>query len=185
MMLRYLCLILLLISLDRSAFAACSDPSGPGVDWSECVKIGIKLDGADLSNANLRGLLLSGSTVTDTSFNGADLSDARFASTDLTGSDFSNANLMRTTFTTVKLTRTIFHNAKINISTATNVDATDADFSNAEISNSMQFMMRFCRTIMPDGSVQSGGCNENINLDWSSTKEISASLIILVYEAHS
>ena len=75
-----------------------------------------------------KGLLLSGSVITNTSFKGADLTDARFASTDLTGSDFSGAYLLRTTFTNVLLLGTIFHNTRMDIVTATNVDATDADF---------------------------------------------------------
>jgi uncharacterized protein YjbI with pentapeptide repeats len=160
MIFRTLCLVLGLILIDRTALAGCSDPPAPGVDWSDCVKIGLSMNGANFSNANLRGLLLSGSVMTNTSFKGADLTDTRFASTDLTGSDFSGANLLRTTFTAVQLSSTVFHNAKMDVVTATNVDATDADFSGAEVSDAMEFMMKFCRTIMPDGSIRSGACDE-------------------------
>jgi uncharacterized protein YjbI with pentapeptide repeats len=165
MVFRTLCLILGLILLGRTALAACSDPPAPGVDWSDCVKIGQSMDGADFSNANLQGLLLSGSVITNTSFKGANLTDTRFASTDLTGSDFSGAYLLRTTFTNVLLLGTIFHNTRMDIVTATNVDATDADFSGAEISDAMDFMMKFCRTTMPDGSVRNGACDENVTSD--------------------
>lgn len=165
MIFRTLWLILALTFISGTALAACSDPPAPGVDWSDCVKIGQSMDGADLSNANLRGLLLSGSVMTNAVFKGADLIDTRFASTDLTGSDFSGANLVRTTFTDVLLVDTVFHNATMDFVTATNVDATDADFGGAKISDAMDFMMKFCRTIMPDGSIRSGACNEIVTSD--------------------
>jgi len=155
---RMFCLTLALLLCSRAALAECDDPAGPGVDWSGCVKIGLSTEGADLSNANLSGLLLSSSVMTNTSFKGANLTDTRFATTDLTGSDFSGAHLLRTTFTSVRLTRTVFHNALIEVPTATNVDATDADFRGAKITDSLESMMEFCRTITPDGSVRNDAC---------------------------
>ena len=153
-----LCLILGLVLTSRAALAGCDDPAGPGVDWSGCVKIGLSADRADLSNANLKGMLLSSSVMTNTNFTGADMTDTRFATTDLTGSDFTGANLLRTTFTSVRLTKTVFHDAVIDVPTATNVDATDADFRGATISHPLSSMMEFCRTITPDGSLRNDSC---------------------------
>ena len=152
----YLTLGLILSS--RAALAGCDDPAGPGVDWSDCVKIGLSADQADLSNANLKGLLLSSSVMTNTNFRGADFTDTRIATSDLTGSDFTGANLLRTTFTSVRLTKTVFHGAVIDVPTATNVDATDADFRDATISHPLSSMMEFCRTITPDGSLRNDSC---------------------------
>ncbi len=156
--LRFVIIVFGLVLFGRSAFAECNDPPSPGVNWSGCVLVALSMDRADLSGANLEGLLITGSVMTNTVLRGANLTDTRFATTDLTGTDFSGAYLLRTSFNSVNLSRTKFDAAVLESPTATNVDATDADLSGAQFSDSLEFTVTYCRTRMPDGSIRNDNC---------------------------
>jgi uncharacterized protein YjbI with pentapeptide repeats len=151
-------LVLALATGSRPAVAGCNDPVGPGVDWSNCVKVALTLDARDLSGAKLRGLLLTGSKITGTNFTGADFTEARIGTTDFSGSDFTGAVFEGAHLTSVKLTATSFRNATLQGVVATNINVTDADFEGAEVFDSWQEMTIFCRTVMPDGSLNSAAC---------------------------
>lgn len=78
--------ILLSISTAGGAFAACSDPAAPKVDWSGCERQGAALAEANLSGADLRGA----------DFRDADLRRANLEGADVAEADFSHADLSRT-----------------------------------------------------------------------------------------
>ncbi len=151
--------VLALIAKSQIALAACGDPPAPGVDWSDCVQVAMTYDGADLSNANLQGLLVTGSVLTNTNFKGANLTDTRFATTDLSGSDFSGTRLTNVSFNGIRLRGAFFRNAALTGVSANNVNATEADFHGAEIVDSINFMLTLCRTVMPDGTIKGEACD--------------------------
>ena len=95
-LLKQLLAALALVALTAtSAQAACTDPAGPGVNWSGCNKNGIRVPGANLSGANL-----SNATFSPTAKYNADFSDADLRGANFTGStlpfgkiNFSNTKL--------------------------------------------------------------------------------------------
>jgi hypothetical protein len=79
------------------AMAACSDPAGPGVDYSECNLTGANLRRADLTGADLTGADLSfadltRATLTGATLTGANLRHAEMLDGILTGADLSGAD---------------------------------------------------------------------------------------------
>jgi len=91
--------LLLVPVVAQDAFAACSDPPVPFVDYSNCNLSGVILSGAnlfsadltnaDLTNADLSGAILIGANLHDAILTNADLSFA-----DLSGADLSSAILI-------------------------------------------------------------------------------------------
>ncbi|NWG87575.1 MAG: pentapeptide repeat-containing protein [Hydrogenophilaceae bacterium] len=93
--------------------------SGPGVNWTGCVKTAVNLqgarlrhshmDGSKLDEANLRVADLSFSTLTRASLRAANLEGAALRAADFTGADLTGANLGAT-----DLTYATFTGAKVD-----------------------------------------------------------------------
>ncbi|MEF0939652.1 pentapeptide repeat-containing protein [Rhizobium sp. BR 362] len=99
--------ILLASGVHKSAQAGdCGNVASPGLDWSECSKTNIMLQGSDLQKANLAG--------------------AHFDSTDL-----SNANLTASNLEKATLVRTWLKNVQAEGANFSRIEAYRSDFSNA------------------------------------------------------
>jgi uncharacterized protein YjbI with pentapeptide repeats len=85
--------------------ADCGNVASPGLDWSECSKTNIMLEGSDLQGANLAG--------------------AHFDSTDLSNANLTLANLEKAT-----LVRAWLKNARAEAANFSRIEAYRADFSN-------------------------------------------------------
>ncbi|AVA20703.1 pentapeptide repeat-containing protein [Rhizobium sp. NXC24] len=83
----------------------CGDVASPGLDWSECSKNNIMLQGSDLQKANLVG--------------------AHFDGTDLSNANLTLANLEKAT-----LVRTWLKNARADAANFSRIEAYRSDFSN-------------------------------------------------------
>ena len=86
----------LFLTVTSEARAACNDPAGPYVDWSNCDKRDADLDsatlyGADLTNADLTNADLSGADLFNADLDGASLKGADLSGADLSGADLSGA----------------------------------------------------------------------------------------------
>ncbi len=79
--------------------AACSDPAGPGVDWSGCDKSGINVGSLDLSGAILVGTNLAGAYFGNANLTGADLTNAIVTNMNVFQTNFTNATLLGATGT--------------------------------------------------------------------------------------
>ncbi|MCS6854520.1 MAG: pentapeptide repeat-containing protein, partial [Elioraea sp.] len=73
----------LLLAGAAPAFASCSDPAAPGVDWRRCLLDRRDFTGADLSRAVLRDASLHRAELPGAKLVEVDGSDARFVSANL------------------------------------------------------------------------------------------------------
>ncbi|AYG58407.1 pentapeptide repeat-containing protein [Rhizobium jaguaris] len=90
---------------DLAQAADCDRVASPGLNWSECSKTSIMLQGSDLHGANLAG--------------------AHFDSTDLSNSNLTLANLEKAT-----LVRAWLKNARADAANFSRIEAYRSDFSN-------------------------------------------------------
>jgi uncharacterized protein YjbI with pentapeptide repeats len=98
--------ILLASGAHNSARAAdCGNVASPGLDWSECSKTNIMLQGSNLQGANLAG--------------------AHFDSTDLSNANLTSANLEKAT-----LVRAWLKNVHAEAANFSRIEAYRSDFSN-------------------------------------------------------
>lgn len=75
-----ICAAMLLVAVllsPHAAEAACTDPAGPGVDWSNCDLTGRTLEWTDLTRANLSYADLTGVNLTEAILTFADLRGRR------------------------------------------------------------------------------------------------------------
>jgi len=91
----------------------CGNVAAPGLNWSECSKTNIMLQGSDLHGANLVG--------------------AHFDSTDLSNANLTLANLEKAT-----LVRTWLKNARAEAANFSRIEAYRSDFSNV-LANGARF----------------------------------------------
>lgn len=80
----------LLVNLSMHA-ASCEDPPAPRVRWSQCVKDGVLLVGADLQGAELLGASLKAADLRYANLTSANLSQADLTGADITGARLANA----------------------------------------------------------------------------------------------
>lgn len=146
---RALPIALALALLAAPAWAACTDPAGPGVNWRRCYHDGRDLKGVDLSGAMLRdatfqrsdlsgatlatvdayrakffsarmpGAVMDGSRLIEADFTRADLSGARFRGADLRNAKLVDTNLRQADLTGARLDGTDLRNADLSGATWT------------------------------------------------------------------
>ena len=112
--------LMLLLAAMSDAKAACTDPSGSGVDWSGC----------DLSNLDLSFIGLSGANLT-----GANLAGTRLDSAEMTGINLTNANLKLASLFYSHLGKANFTGADLTGADLTSAHLQDADLNGAGIVN--------------------------------------------------
>ena len=114
-------------------------------DLSNSVLIGTKLVGADLTDANLNGVIFNGNDLTDVILRGADLTDARLSNMDLSNkdltgtilreADLTGANLNGVDFSNKDLTDTILREADLTGANLNGVDLYNRDLTGAILRN--------------------------------------------------
>ena len=61
----FIAAVIVSLGTASSVLAACGDPAGPNVNWSNCHLREAYLNRADLTGANLTGAILTGATWPD------------------------------------------------------------------------------------------------------------------------
>ena len=137
MMVRYcfrLACVSMLVIITSNAWADCTEPPGPGVNWRRCYMderhfLNVDLTGSVLREASFARADLSGSKLAeidgrrvkfftaylaDTVFDGARMIEADFTRADLRGSSFRGADLRRVRFFRAQLKGADFTGARLD-----------------------------------------------------------------------
>jgi uncharacterized protein YjbI with pentapeptide repeats len=118
--------------------ASCKAMPAPSVDWQDCNKVNIILEGSELDNANLSGTDFTYTDLRSSSFNGANFEKATMIRSSLAGSKAEKANFTRiegyrTIFSQVAAAGSTFASAELQRADFTEADLTGADFQKAEL----------------------------------------------------
>jgi len=126
------------------AWALCTDPPGPGVNWQRCSFDGSDLGAVDLSGARLRDVSffradLSGSNLTKSDSSGAKYINAKMHSTVLDGAKLYDADLTKADLTGASLVGADLRLARFYRATLRGADLTKArlrgtDLARADLS---------------------------------------------------
>ena len=121
-----------------SAEAACSNSPSDGVDWSDCRKRNLILEGATLTNANLSGADLTSTDLRGSKLDGVNLEKATLLRTYMNGSTITGANFTkavgyRTNFDGSDLSDTNLEKSEMQRADFSNVNLTNTNFSKAEL----------------------------------------------------
>jgi uncharacterized protein YjbI with pentapeptide repeats len=128
-----------LLACSSQALAAnCKAMPAPSVDWQDCNKVNIILEGSELDNANLAGTDFTYTDLRSSSFNGANFEKATMIRSSLAGSKAQKANFTRiegyrTIFSQVAAAGSSFASAELQRADFTEADLTGADFQKAEL----------------------------------------------------
>jgi uncharacterized protein YjbI with pentapeptide repeats len=128
-----------LVLLAGNARAAdCDSSPAPGLDWSQCSKSNIMLEGSNFEGANLSESDLSVTDFSNSNLNGAKLRKANLVRAWFTGStaekaDFSRIQAYRSGFSNVKASGSTFASAELERANFTGADLTGTDFEKAEL----------------------------------------------------
>lgn len=122
----------------KAVAANCSASPAPGVDWQDCRKRNLILEGSDFSSANLSDADFSSSDLRDTKLEKTDLSKAALAramfdSSAAGGANFEKALGYRTSFKNTMLADAKFTKAEMQRSDFTGATLTGADFGSSEL----------------------------------------------------
>ncbi|MEM9333093.1 MAG: pentapeptide repeat-containing protein [Pseudomonadota bacterium] len=104
----------------QAAHAGCEDSPGRAVDWQECRKTSVMLNGIDLADGNFEKANLSSSDIRNARLIGSNFSKANLVRASLAGAnasnaDFSGAIASRTDFSEGIFKDTNFFKAEIII----------------------------------------------------------------------
>jgi len=114
--------------LPSAQAADCSGAPGPGLDWRQCSKKSLVLQGSDLSGANLGEADFSMTNLSDSS-----LAGANFEKANLMRTWFNGANIEKANFTRVEAYRSSFANAAAAGAVFSGAELERADFSGARL----------------------------------------------------
>src|SRR5574340_926154 len=116
----------------QQAHAACSDPPGPGVDYSGCdlTSKGINFNNLDLSGSNLAGATLDGLHLSNSKLIGANLTGAS-----LQGTYFEKTNLTNAIVRNINAGFAIFQNSVLTNADFSGAILSNADFTHSDITN--------------------------------------------------
>lgn len=121
----------------------CQAPAGPGVNWRNCILIGLDTGAASLAGANLNSAVLRKAKLTATHLAGADLSYA-----DLVGADLSYARLNDAVMVGANL-----QTAKLVEADLTGADLRFADLTGSRLDGASLRGVRLGGAIWTDGLV--------------------------------
>jgi hypothetical protein len=141
-------LYILISSPDKTLrIADCSEPAGPGVNWSNC-----KLEGIAISNA-----LLDGSKLDSVDLHGADLRGSSLKDVNLSYSNLSTADLRYSDLSRAKLVGAALRNADMENVILNNADLSYADLQGANLSGVRLQGAKLDKAIWVDGSLCASG----------------------------
>ncbi len=121
-----------------SAQASCSSSPSDGVNWADCRKRNLILEGATLTNANLSGADLTSTDLRGSKLDGANLEKATLLRTYMNGSTITGANFTksvgyRTHFDGADLSDTNLEKSEMQRADFRNTNLTNTNFSKAEL----------------------------------------------------
>ncbi|MGF1593892.1 MAG: pentapeptide repeat-containing protein [Kiloniellaceae bacterium] len=117
--------------LAQPAAAACSDRPAAGVDWSKCEKRRLILRDRDLSNGVFQRTDFGRSDLAGVKLVGADLTEAGLEHARLAGADLSGAILTKANGDRANFTGAILKGADLGKAEMSRTDFTGADFTGA------------------------------------------------------
>lgn len=115
------------------AFADCTDPAAPGVNWRRCYHDGRALVGVDLTGAQLRDATFTRANLSDAILVEVDAYRAKFVSAKLTGAVLDRARLIEADFTRADLTDVSLVEADLRNAKLVNAILREADLTGARI----------------------------------------------------
>lgn len=121
-------LILSLTAAAATQAADCGGSPAPGLDWRECSKKSLVLQGSNLSGADLGGADFSMTNLSD-----SNLARANFEKANLMRTWFNGASAEKSNFDHVEAYRSSFANAVANGATFLSAELQRADFSGARL----------------------------------------------------
>lgn len=141
-------LLVLVPAKPTSAIGKCRQDAGPSVDWSDCPKRLLMLNGSNLDGANLDDADFSMTDLSRSSLKGANLSKATlvrasFAHSDISGAIFDKAEGYRSDFSSAKAEGASFVAAELQRATFGSADLKGADFTKAELGRAIFFKAQF------------------------------------------
>lgn len=113
-----------------TAHAACNDTAGPSVDWQNCRKRNLIMDGFDFSGANFTRTDLSASDLRN-----SNLTKVTFVKTNLVRASLSNSNAEGANFEEVVASRTDFSNGNYKNTSFLKAEISRSNFSNSNLEN--------------------------------------------------
>lgn len=120
-----------------SAGSDCQSPAGPGMNWSNCVMDGVRLDARDLSGATFYSTSLTGASLRRSILKGANLSYAALSISNLQEADLSRAVLLGANLRRAKLANALLDDADLSYADLTDADLRGARLSNAKLDNAI------------------------------------------------
>jgi len=115
------------------AFAACTSPAAPEVNWRRCLLDGQELSGADLTRGHLRDASFTRARLGQAVMVGVDAANGRFLSADLTGADLTDATLRAADFTRATMRDAKLIGADLRRARLFRADLTGADLTGADL----------------------------------------------------
>jgi uncharacterized protein YjbI with pentapeptide repeats len=112
----------------HAAAADCGDMAAPGINWSECHRNNIILQGSDLHGANLSGTHFDSTDLSNTNLQSANLEKATMVRAWLTDAHAEGANFSR-----IEAYRSSFANVIADGARFTSAELQRADFSGAKL----------------------------------------------------
>jgi uncharacterized protein YjbI with pentapeptide repeats len=131
-------LFVLVPTKPSGAVGKCKSDAAQGVDWSECKKRLLMLNGSVFDNANLSVVDfsmtdLSGSSMKGANFTKASLVRASLARSDATGANFEKAEGYRADFSGIRANTASFLSAEVQRANFTGAQLKGVDFTKAEL----------------------------------------------------
>jgi uncharacterized protein YjbI with pentapeptide repeats len=121
-----------------AALADCTSSAAPGVNWTDCRKRNLMLDGNDLTGSNMTGADLTstdlrGATLVGSQFMKAGLGRAMLDNSKAEGANFEKAQGFRTSFVKADLKGANFAKSEMQRADFTGAVLTGADFTKSEL----------------------------------------------------
>ncbi len=129
-------------TLPGTAMADCSDSAGPNVNWSECRKRNLMLDGTDLSGAVMSGADLSSTDLRKTVLDGVSLEKAQLDRAMMDGSraqqaNFEKAQGVRSSFVGTNLAGANFTKSEMQRADFTDANLSGVNFEKSELARAV------------------------------------------------
>lgn len=126
-------LLLAALLWPSAAFATCTDPAAPGVEWRRCTLDRLEAPGVDLTGAVLRDTSLNRANLAGARMAGVNGFGARFVSADLSGVDLSAAALLGADLTRANLSGAILADADLRRARFFHADLRGANLAGAQL----------------------------------------------------
>ncbi len=122
----------------------CAQPPAPGVNWSNCFKEGLILEGGDLSGAVLKNMKLSGANLSGSRLQGADFSYTELSVALLRAADLQNATMIGISLRGADLRDSDLRQANLAYADLRGADLRGADLSGAILDSAIWTDGRYC-----------------------------------------